>query len=321
LIQILYVGTGVASTLLVQALQYQGAADPRTLFTLLAHVAGSTLILLYKLFVKKHEESLFDSKTFKTASRIGFVEVVGYFFSFLGVQYAGSGVYQIIYSSIVIFVAVMSRIFLGKKVNFTQWGGIIIVFIGLVLSTMGSKASGSSSVSIGILYTLVQTFLFATNYVSVEHVLKQDDAPNKEKLQMQVGVTATILVVAYILIFASQNMDQLFYQKIKQNNGDYFHIGIYYILLTASGFLHSWTYYIMLGSVGSISTGLSQSIRAISVFLFSSLFFCEVNEAQCITLWKGISSIIVVGGVLFYSTAPDFFQSDKKEVQDEVNQV
>jgi len=55
--------------------------------------------------------------------------------------------------------------------------------------------------------------------------------------------------------------------------------------------------------------GVLQALRAVTVFFFSSYFFCEIDNAQCLTIYKIESCFAVVSGVLFYSWA----SKDKKE--------
>ena len=60
--------------------------------------------------------------------------------------------------------------------------------------------------------------------------------------------------------------------------------------------------------------GVLQALRAVTVFFFSSYFFCEIDNAQCLTIYKIESCLAVVVGVLFYS-----FASRKKEDEEELD--
>jgi EamA domain-containing membrane protein RarD len=46
--------------------------------------------------------------------------------------------YQVIYSSIVIWCAILTRIFLARKLNNVQWLAIVGVTIGLAISAVGT---------------------------------------------------------------------------------------------------------------------------------------------------------------------------------------
>lgn len=46
--------------------------------------------------------------------------------------------YQVIYSSIVIWCAILTRIFLSRKLNNVQWVAIVGVTVGLAVSAVGT---------------------------------------------------------------------------------------------------------------------------------------------------------------------------------------
>ncbi|KAF9933036.1 hypothetical protein FBU30_006712 [Linnemannia zychae] len=61
----------------------------------------------------------------------------------VGFFYVGSGMYQVIYSSIVIWCAILTRIFLGRKLNSIQWVAIVGVTVGLAISAVGTVQDAS----------------------------------------------------------------------------------------------------------------------------------------------------------------------------------
>ncbi len=65
--------------------------------------------------------------------------------------------------------------------------------------------------------------------------------------------------------------------------------------------LHSVSHFQLLGSIGSVTTGVMNSIRAISVFGISAIFFCSSDHKQCYTLAKLLSTCVVIAGILIYS--------------------
>ncbi len=51
--------------------------------------------------------------------------------------------YQVIYSSIVIWCAILTRIFLSRKLNNVQWVAIVGVTCGLAISAVGTVQEAS----------------------------------------------------------------------------------------------------------------------------------------------------------------------------------
>lgn len=72
---------------------------------------------------------------------------------------------------------------------------------------------------------------------------------------------------------------------------------------TVSQLAHGLTYFMMLGSSGAVTTGIMQSLRAVCVFAISSLLYCSHQESQCFDTRRGVATLIVVSGVMFYSWA------------------
>merc|ERR1719191_2068954 len=57
--------------------------------------------------------------------------------SFFALVWAGSALYQLVYSSILIVTAALRHFLLGKKLSLQQWMACIIVTSGLFLSSLG----------------------------------------------------------------------------------------------------------------------------------------------------------------------------------------
>jgi len=257
------------------------------------------------LIPSRGEESHFNQnfKLTMYCSLIALLEFVGQYLGLNGLVYAGSGIYQVLYSTVVIIVAILSRFILKRFINSYQWGFIILVTLGLCVNTYGnvSKTEEDSMLRMkGIFYTLASTFIFALSYVSTEYVLKKLDPP-KTKMQARVGLFALLYILIYLILYTIPHWNTLVMKNIEDNKGDYVTIFFGYSFIMVSAFFHSYSYYRLLHKVGSISTGLLQSIRAVSVFIASHIFFCGDHMEQCMTKQKILSTIIVFSGVTGYT--------------------
>ena len=83
--------------------------------------------------------------------------------------YCGSGLFQVAFSSVAIFSAVYSRIFLKTNVSVIQWLGIAIVTSGLIVSPLSSNSQGKSPVT-GILLTLLGAQFYSISYIVNEAI-------------------------------------------------------------------------------------------------------------------------------------------------------
>lgn len=84
-------------------------------------------------------------------------------------SYCGSGLFQVAFSSVAIWSALFSFVFLKRQINSLQWVGIIVVTFGLVLSPLSTNASSSSPLT-GILLTLLGAQFYALSYILNEYI-------------------------------------------------------------------------------------------------------------------------------------------------------
>ncbi|KAG9070043.1 hypothetical protein KI688_009373 [Linnemannia hyalina] len=228
----------------------------------------------------------------------------------VGFFYVGSGMYQVIYSSIVIWCAILTRIFLSRKLNNIQWVAIFGVTIGLAISAVGTVQDASPDgpvqswieKSFGALVTLGATFLYACVYVLSDKVLSTTKpTPIPEKVCSMVGGYASLLTFLYLCVHTFPNWKTEVMDVIANRQGSTVGILLVYPLLVISSMLHSLNYYVLLSRINNIAVGIMQSLRAVLVFVMSHYLFCGVSSTQCFNQWKFMSAIVVIGCVTLFS--------------------
>jgi len=312
--QFIFLSTGIITTIGYQYLLYKGAADKTSLLPVAANYYGTALALFLPeektpiVISAQHPKLIIPKTNWNFHARVFLIsifEILGNVFSILGIIYAGSGVFQVIYSSLVIFTAIWARIFLRKKLASGQWYAILIVTLGLSFSAFGNKDISNDQSQwgslLGAVFTLLCTIMYSFVYIISEGLLTSKNPPSPQRLQTFDGIYVAILVTIYLITYTIPNFKTLVYDKVEEHQGVWSIIIMVYMVLVLSGFLHSYTHFKLLSSIGSVSTGILQSLRAISVFAFSAWFFCEGHPNQCFTISKGISTVIVIGGILYFS--------------------
>ncbi|KAG0281646.1 hypothetical protein BGZ95_001005 [Linnemannia exigua] len=228
----------------------------------------------------------------------------------VGFFYVGSGMYQVIYSSIVIWCAILTRIFLSRKLNNIQWVAIVGVTIGLAISAVGTVQDASPDgpvqswieKSFGALITLGATFLYACVYVLSDKVLSTTKpTPIPEKVCSMVGGYASLLTFLYLCVHTFPNWKTEVMDVVANHQGSPIGILLVYPLLIISSMLHSLNYYVLLSRINNIAVGIMQSLRAVLVFVMSHYLFCGVSSTQCFNQWKFLSAIVVIGCVTLFS--------------------
>ena len=98
----------------------------------------------------------------KSVMKLALLDVVSNFAVTMGFAVIGSGMYQVIYSSVVIWCAILTYFFMGRTLSKLQWFAIFGTSAGLALSSLGSfktpDEQGAASLMTGTLLTMAGTF-------------------------------------------------------------------------------------------------------------------------------------------------------------------
>ncbi|KAG7382110.1 hypothetical protein PHYBOEH_010618 [Phytophthora boehmeriae] len=242
------------------------------------------------------------------------LDFAGCIFSNVGLAMAGSGLYQVVYSSVICWSALMSRFILKKVVSKEEWFGIALVTFGLAFSALGESGSGRDNtiVLMGCFHTLVGAAFYGGNYVTGEYTLKLAERPHPKELCLKIGTACVAIIAVYQSVIVLPEWDTLVTKPIAEANGNTNHIILALVVYMVSQLAHGLTYFVMLDSSGAVTTGIMQSLRAVCVFVISSLLYCSQQESQCFDTKRGVATLIVVSGVMFYSWAKS--QSGKASV-------
>jgi len=239
--------------------------------------------------------------------------------SFFAIITAGSGIYQLVYSSILIVTATLRHIFLNRRLSFQQWVSCIIVTSGLFLSCLGLNTnrhpqvddvfaleaglkSGDSTSSIWtLLLPIVSTCAYAIEYVMIEKYGTLPGAVGPREMCVKCGCFGTAVFTLYVFIFVIPRWDELMINSINEMGGNPTTVIWSYIWTCAANLGHNFTYFILLDCSGAVSTGINQSLRAVFVFVISAVCFCHIQQSQCFNSYKFLSLLVVIGGVLRYA--------------------
>ncbi|CAO3687998.1 unnamed protein product [Umbelopsis vinacea] len=215
--------------------------------------------------------------------KLAVVEVIANFSVSVGFYIVGSGMYQVIYSSVVIWCAILSYFTMGRTLTTVQWIAIVGTSIGLAISAMGNTSpKGDSCV-----------------YVFSDHILSQQvPGPSPIRVCSYVGAYCSVLSILWILGYTLPRFDELIHVNPEVSMQSVF--GMYGLLILASA-THAWNYYELISRTGNVATGILQGLRAILVFGLSHFWYCSSDAAQCFTVWKGWGSLMVVGCVLMFT--------------------
>ncbi|SAM05723.1 hypothetical protein [Absidia glauca] len=334
-----FVLSGVVSTLACQWIFYHGAATGDSYLTQLSQYVGSILVgLLIPSMLKRKTEQYFklpnpqepidldifgnadldehgekDSDLYvegpiahATIIKLSVLDVFANFCVTLGFAIVGSGMYQVIFSSVVIWCAILSYFSLGRTLTKLQWLAIFGTSAGLAICSLGTIGTTSddpenaATLTFGTLLTVAGTFFYSCAYVYGDVILsKQLPPPLPARICSYMGMYSTVMSLVWISIYTLPRYDQLIDIGVTSK---YVVWGMY-LLSALSNTAHSWNYYELIDRTGSVATGILQGLRAVLVYGISHVWYCSSDSVQCFTTYKGFGSMLVVLCVCLFTAA------------------
>ncbi|KAI7876998.1 hypothetical protein K492DRAFT_198070 [Lichtheimia hyalospora FSU 10163] len=332
--QVLFLVTGLITTLGVQWLFYTGAATGDSYLTQLSQYIGMVLVgLLIPVILarqrKAHQYTSVSSNAddgederqrismevlddgqddklqgtdevasstsqdiidgpikHKSVFKLAVLDVVANFCVTLGFSVIGSGMYQVIYSSVVIWCAILTYIFMGRTLTRLQWIAIFGTSAGLALSSFGNfdvndndEEQGAAKLMLGTIMTMGGTFFYSCVYVYSDCILsKQIPPPLAARVCYTTGLYATAMSILWVGIYTLPQLDSLV--NIDPDVSSLSVVAMY-ALVTVANATHSWNYYELVDRTGNVATGILQGLRAILVYILSHMWYCNTDAAQC----------------------------------------
>lgn len=222
--------------------------------------------------------------------------------NYAGNMLAGSAVFAVIYSSVTVWCAVLSRIILQRVLTAHQWIGVTTVFLGLALTGLDAFSDGQQ-VWVGACLIFVGAIGHAFT-----HVLSELVSVRGEKIPPQVnccvqGLTAVAVVAAWQLVYTLPHWGESIAEPMAAAGTSLWRGGMLLSGLALGNLLHAAAFFHLLAHIGATSAGVVKAVQAVAVFGLSHKFYCSQDASQCLTTTKTASLVVVVSGVLAYVRA------------------
>jgi drug/metabolite transporter (DMT)-like permease len=229
-------------------------------------------------------------------------------------MYAGSAIFAVIYSSVTIWAALLSRVLMQRVLTIWQWCGIFVVFFGLAITGFEAKNQGDR-VFLGASMVTMGAFLHA-----LSHALSEFTSVRGAKIPPYVnscvqGTVNFLIVGTWQCTYTASHWEKIA-DPMEEAGTSWGRASLLLGGVAVGNLVHAATFFYLLTSIGVVSTGVLKSVQSVAVFCMSHVLYCEHDESQCFTPVKGISLIVVVCGVLCYVLATGAAQKTKKLAHD-----
>lgn len=286
--------------LLIEFISLSGGCEKSTMLITLPTTFGMSLSIITNWPARK-----IGVIRWQRVFVIAFFDILSHVLNMNGLLYAGSAIFTVIYSSVTVYNAIFAHIILKKHLHFFQWCGVVIVMLGLALTSLGTKNDGKD-VFFGICLILVGSMIHSSTYIMSEISLVRTESPIAPQLLCTLlGSIELVAIISWQIYYTIPHFDQKISQEIILHNGNIYYILLAYFLLSVAAMVHSLCFFILLGKMGSTSTGITKAVQSAIVFVSSHFAFCATQKSQCFSALKGISLSVVLFGVLLYSSCQE----------------
>eukprot|EP00494_Astrolonche_serrata_P023773 UN24031 len=121
---------------------------------------------------------------------------------------AGSIIYTVVYSSVTLWTAVLSIIFLKRRLTLGQWIGCVLVTAGIGVTAFQSSELGKS-VFVGTMLLLGGTALHSFSYILSDYLFNLPNPVPEDLLCSLNGIGGLILYMIWICAYTIPRWQEL----------------------------------------------------------------------------------------------------------------
>lgn len=256
------------------------------------------------------------------ASGVALWDVASTTLNYTGAALSGPTIFAIIYSSVTIWTAFFSHIFLSRIMNFWQWANVIIVFIGLAITASDSTNMGHDVVK-GSIFIFIGSTMHGLTYVMSESVMLGTGEQRVSVLQntfVQTSVAAALFII-WQLVYTLPHFNELIWYPMQEIKTTIWYACFLFFAFGMANVIHSITFFHTLLHFpgGATSAGVMKGLQAVLVFVLTNFLYCNKvgGTEMCFSDAKFVSLFTVTGGVLGYGYATQLTTlTTKKDVVD-----
>lgn len=304
---LLFVLSGISSTLLQQALLSAGAGDAWTSLLPFFNYLGMALLWRRRSPAEPRTETSSPSSHLSALIwACVALDIIGFLIATAAISAAGSGLYQVLYSSVVIFAALASWVVRRRALGRIQVVGIALVILGTALTARGGAGLHGVTTAptpralTGVALSLAAAAVYGTVYGLAELASTLPSYPGPHELASRIGRGVVAVLASYIAVAVLPRRAEVVARIAAVNLLSPAAVMAAFAALSASSAVHSLSYFFLVEARGATATGVMASLRAVGVYALSALLFCPQQPEQCWSAARAGASAVVVVGVLVF---------------------
>lgn len=305
-----YLVSGTLQPLVVDSLRYTNSLGPRYLvIPTLANVAGMALsgILLPRTEMANVRRRMADSRLRRIVTGAVALDLLSGILLTLGLEHVGGSLFSVMYASTTAFTAMLARVFLKRRVGAVRSIAVAVVTCGLALDAAG-VVEGEGGVSarttrrllVGGALVLCGSLLHSAMFVYTEHFVKEQHVMSPIAWGATLGAVESAALGAWCAVCYA--LFGPFHLGAGAASASALWLDAFALVIINA--LHAASFFKLIGDLGATSSSLMKGVQTVLVCCVSTVLFCGVDEAQCPTVLKAASVLLVVSGIVVYGMCP-----------------
>jgi drug/metabolite transporter (DMT)-like permease len=310
-----YVLSGCSQPLIMTLCKAAGLADSSTQLYMMFYYLGPASVILPLIWNNYHTNNKRSNtaepwpsrRTISKACCIALWDIMSSSMNYTGAGLAGPTIFAIVYSSVTIWTALFSRLFLARIMNKWQWMAVLVVFGGLTLTATDSLQMGHDVVQ-GLILILVGSMMHALTYVMSEAIMTvgEEQMSIRQNCAVQ-GLVAFGAFFFWQLVYTLPRWDEKIGEPLRVAETSVVAALAILFSFSLANLVHAITFFHTLRHYpgGATSAGVMKGLQAVLVFVFTHFIYCGRmgGEEMCFTQGKLLALGTVTGGVLGYGIA------------------
>ena len=239
---------------------------------------------------------------------------------FVALTQAGVQLYTILHSSVTFFAAVFAVAVLRARLTAVQWIACLSVVLGLVLTGIPTPVPTQGSFATGLICAAVGSLCLAASYPLAELVFRSASTgihglPSEELCSCVGSLVNVAAFTAWTLAYTVPRWGALVVAPIATSK---FHApgwacALLYLSHALLVGVHTLAFWKTMRSLGTVPAAISKGAQQALTFLLAHVFFCHIDEFECMTnnhgdgktLWnkmqKPVSLVVCLLGCVTYA--------------------
>eukprot|EP00930_Biecheleria_cincta_P102779 TRINITY_DN94603_c0_g1_i1.p1 TRINITY_DN94603_c0_g1~~TRINITY_DN94603_c0_g1_i1.p1 ORF type:complete len:395 (-),score=53.40 TRINITY_DN94603_c0_g1_i1:13-1197(-) len=222
----------------------------------------------------------------------------------VGMLFISAPVWQMMRGSLMVFTAIFSVVFLGRELPPYKWAAVVVCVIGLALigvsAILDAAGSESSSVPLGILFTVVSQAFAAFQMVVEEIYVKKYEAPPAQVVGSEGIWGIIVMTIVLSVMYLIPGNDGGSYENALESFGML--AGSRDLLIFVMFYLCSISFFnffgvTISGQLSAVHRTLNDALRTIIIWVVEIIVFYTISEEFGVG-WKAHTYLQLIGFAL-----------------------